>query len=85
VTDQRFLWKIGGIVLEGKSVQVPLYRPKTAHTLVFHLIQASAVRGRGMSHGIAQVPCLELREQTHSVPDKRITHSKGNKKIVYET
>jgi len=86
VTNQRFLWNIGGIVLEGKSVQVPLFcRPKNSHSLVFHLIQASEVGGRGLSHGIAHVPCLELLEQTHSVSDKRITNSKGNKKLVYET
>jgi hypothetical protein len=85
VTDQRFLWIVGGIVLEGNSVQVPLfYQPKNSHSLVFHLIQASAVRGRELRHGIAHVPCLELREQTHSVSDKLITHSEGNKKLVYE-
>jgi len=86
VTDQRFLWNVGGIVLEGKPFQVPLfYWSKTAHSLVFYLIQASAFRGRGLSHGIAQVPCLEIREQIYSVSDKRITHSKGNKNLVDKT
>jgi len=79
MTDQRILWNIGGIILEGKSVQVPLFiGQKTSYILAFHLIQVSVIRGRGLSHGIAHVPCLELREQKHSVSYKRITHSKGN-------
>jgi hypothetical protein len=86
VTDQRFLWKVVGIVLEGKSVQVPLfYWPKTAHSLVFYLIKASAFRSWELSHDIAHVPYLELREQIHSVSDKQITYSKGNKKFVDKT
>jgi hypothetical protein len=80
MTDQRFLWNIGGIVLEGKSVQVPPYRPKTTLSLLFHLIQNSVVRGRCFAH----IPSLELREKTHSVSDKRITHSKGNEKSCME-
>jgi hypothetical protein len=64
VTDQRFLWNAGGIVLEGKPIQVPLFiGQKSAHNLVFYLILASAFRGRGLRHDIAHVPCLELREQ----------------------
>jgi hypothetical protein len=77
MTGQRFLWNIGGIVLEGKSVQVPPYRSKTTLSVLFHLIQNSAVRSRGFAH----VSSLELRENTHSVSDKRITHSKENEKL----
>jgi len=33
VTDQRFLWNIGRIVLERKSVQVPLFIGQKTHTV----------------------------------------------------